>query len=139
MVHKRSGVGHLKICSSHAKTQQQPCIYVGLAGWGVLSSSSWMPSPVCETSRLRRLYYCVYDAGPNGERYCWYQATVKGGREGRPIDAVKLARVCQDLGAGEIMLNCVDMDGQVREAAAGRRGEKGEVVRAGWRGTRVAE
>jgi glutamine amidotransferase/cyclase len=52
--------------------------------------------------------------GPNGERFCWYQATVKGGREGRPIDAVRLARVCQELGAGEILLNCVDMDGQCR-------------------------
>jgi imidazole glycerol-phosphate synthase len=52
--------------------------------------------------------------GPQGERYCWYQATIKGGREGRPIDAVRLARVCQDLGAGEILLNCVDSDGQCK-------------------------
>jgi glutamine amidotransferase/cyclase len=51
-------------------------------------------------------------AGPNGETWCWYQATIKGGREGRPIDAVTLARVCEELGAGEILLNCVDMDGQ---------------------------
>lgn len=49
--------------------------------------------------------------GPRGERYCWYQCTVKGGREGRPIDAVTLARVCQQLGAGEILLNCIDRDG----------------------------
>ncbi len=49
--------------------------------------------------------------GPNGERYCWYQCTVKGGREGRDLDAVTLARVCQDLGAGEILLNCIDRDG----------------------------
>lgn len=41
-------------------------------------------------------------AGPNGERWCWYQATVKGGREGRPIDAVRLARVCQELGTGYV-------------------------------------
>mmetsp|Transcript_10850 Transcript_10850/g.14105 ORF Transcript_10850/g.14105 Transcript_10850/m.14105 type:complete len:572 (+) Transcript_10850:78-1793(+) len=50
--------------------------------------------------------------GPDGKRYCWYQATVKGGREGRDIDAVALARACQELGAGEILLNCVDSDGQ---------------------------
>jgi len=50
--------------------------------------------------------------GPNGETQCWYQATVKGGREGRDIDAVKLAQACQQLGAGEILLNCVDCDGQ---------------------------
>jgi glutamine amidotransferase/cyclase len=49
--------------------------------------------------------------GPRGERYCWYQCTIKGGREGRDLDAVTLARVCEDLGAGEILLNCIDRDG----------------------------
>ncbi|CAM9252731.1 unnamed protein product [Heterosigma akashiwo] len=47
-----------------------------------------------------------------GLRFCWYQATVKGGREGRDLDAVALAKACQALGAGEILLNCVDSDGQ---------------------------
>lgn len=49
--------------------------------------------------------------GPKGERYCWYQCTVSGGREGRNVDAVTLARVCETLGAGEILLNCIDRDG----------------------------
>ena len=49
--------------------------------------------------------------GPAGEEYCWYQCTVKGGREGRDIDALTLAQVCQELGAGEILLNCIDRDG----------------------------
>jgi glutamine amidotransferase/cyclase len=49
--------------------------------------------------------------GPNGERYCWYQCTIKGGREGRDLDAVTLAQVCEKLGAGEILLNCIDKDG----------------------------
>jgi len=49
--------------------------------------------------------------GPNGERYCWFQCTVKGGREGRDIDAVELAQVCEVLGAGEILLNSIDRDG----------------------------
>jgi len=49
--------------------------------------------------------------GPRGERWCWYECTVRGGREGRPVDAVTLARVCQELGAGEILLNCIDRDG----------------------------
>ena len=49
--------------------------------------------------------------GPDGERYCWYQCTIRGGREGRPVDAVTLARVCEQLGAGEILLNCIDRDG----------------------------
>lgn len=51
------------------------------------------------------------EPGPKGERYCWFQCTVRGGREGRPVDAVTLARVCQELGAGEILLNSIDRDG----------------------------
>lgn len=49
--------------------------------------------------------------GPNGEEYCWYQCTVKGGREGSDIDAVQLVSCCEELGAGEILLNCIDKDG----------------------------
>jgi glutamine amidotransferase/cyclase len=49
--------------------------------------------------------------GPAGERYCWYQCTVKGGREGRALDAVTLCADCEKLGAGEILLNCIDRDG----------------------------
>jgi glutamine amidotransferase/cyclase len=49
--------------------------------------------------------------GPNGEGYCWYQCTIKGGREGRDLDAITLAQVCEELGAGEILLNCIDRDG----------------------------
>ena len=49
--------------------------------------------------------------GPNGEEYCWYQCTVMGGREGRDLDAVQLASSCEALGAGEILLNCIDKDG----------------------------
>jgi len=49
--------------------------------------------------------------GPRGERYCWYQCTVKGGRENRNLDAVTLCRICERLGAGEILLNCIDRDG----------------------------
>jgi len=70
----------------------------------------------------RRVYVATPDAvphqtirtafpGPNGERYCWYQCTIKGGREGRELDAVTLAQVCEKLGAGEILLNCIDRDG----------------------------
>jgi len=49
--------------------------------------------------------------GPTGEHYCWYQCTVKGGREGRDIDVVELVQACAELGAGEILLNCIDKDG----------------------------
>jgi hypothetical protein len=30
--------------------------------------------------------------GPQGQQWCWYQCTVAGGREGRDIDAVALAK-----------------------------------------------
>jgi glutamine amidotransferase/cyclase len=49
--------------------------------------------------------------GPKGERWCWYQCTVRGGREGRELDAISLAQACESLGAGEILLNCIDRDG----------------------------
>ncbi len=49
--------------------------------------------------------------GPQGERYCWFQCTIKGGREGWDLDVVELARACEELGAGEILLNSIDRDG----------------------------
>ncbi len=49
--------------------------------------------------------------GSRGEAWCWFQCTIKGGREGRDLDAVTLARVCEQLGAGEILLNSIDRDG----------------------------
>ena len=49
--------------------------------------------------------------GPSDESYCWYQCTIKGGREGRDLDAITLARECEQLGVGEILLNCIDRDG----------------------------
>ncbi|SHF16247.1 glutamine amidotransferase / cyclase [Desulfacinum infernum DSM 9756] len=67
----------------------------------------YVPSPDAVPHRVMETAF----PGPGGERYCWYQCTVKGGREGRPVDAVTLARVCEDLGAGEILLNCIDRDG----------------------------
>ncbi|KAI3456908.1 hypothetical protein Pfo_013571 [Paulownia fortunei] len=54
----------------------------------------------------------VTKPGPNGEEFAWYQCTVNGGREGRPIGAYELAKAVEELGAGEILLNCIDCDGQ---------------------------
>ncbi|CAH9107701.1 unnamed protein product [Cuscuta epithymum] len=54
----------------------------------------------------------VRNPGPNGEEYAWYQCTVNGGREGRAIGAFELAKAVEELGAGEILLNCIDCDGQ---------------------------
>ena len=47
-----------------------------------------------------------------GGKLCWWQCTTKGGRETADLDAFELAQACEALGAGEILLNCIDMDGQ---------------------------
>ncbi|AEO57164.1 hypothetical protein MYCTH_2303002 [Thermothelomyces thermophilus ATCC 42464] len=49
--------------------------------------------------------------GPKGEEYCWYACTIKGGRETRDIDVVELTQAVEAMGAGEILLNCIDKDG----------------------------
>jgi glutamine amidotransferase/cyclase len=49
--------------------------------------------------------------GPQGEEYCWYQCTIKGGREGRDFDVRQLVTAVEAMGAGEILLNCIDKDG----------------------------
>ncbi|KAJ7706247.1 imidazole glycerol phosphate synthase HisHF [Mycena rosella] len=41
----------------------------------------------------------------------WYQCTVSGGRESRPLSVVQLAQGVDVLGAGEILLNSIDRDG----------------------------
>ncbi|KAI6360619.1 hypothetical protein MCOR25_006705 [Pyricularia grisea] len=49
--------------------------------------------------------------GPEGEGYCWYACTAKGGRETRDVDVVELTQAVEAMGAGEILLNCIDKDG----------------------------
>lgn len=51
--------------------------------------------------------------GPESERgkAWWYQCTVSGGRESRPLSVVQLAQGAEKLGAGEILLNSIDRDG----------------------------
>lgn len=45
--------------------------------------------------------------------YLLFVLKVSGGREGRPIGAYELAKAVEELGAGEILLNCIDCDGKV--------------------------
>ena len=49
--------------------------------------------------------------GPHGETYCWYACTIKGGREVRDFDVIQLVTAVEAMGAGEILLNCIDRDG----------------------------
>ena len=38
---------------------------------------------------------------------------MSGGRDSRPIGAYELAKAVEELGAGEILLNCIDCDGML--------------------------
>lgn len=49
--------------------------------------------------------------GPSGEKYCYYQVTSQGGRQTHDLGALELCLACEDLGAGEILLNSIDHDG----------------------------
>ncbi|EMA38114.1 imidazole glycerol phosphate synthase subunit HisF [Halococcus hamelinensis] len=51
-------------------------------------------------------YYTTVD----GES-CWFECTVKGGREGTGVDVVAWAREAEDRGAGELFVNSIDADG----------------------------
>ena len=57
-----------------------------------------------------------YDEG--GEHYvevdgesCWFECTVKGGREGTDLDVVSWATEAEERGAGELFVNSIDADG----------------------------
>ncbi|PSK46242.1 Imidazole glycerol phosphate synthase hisHF [Elsinoe australis] len=51
------------------------------------------------------------EAGPRGERFAWYACTIHGGRTTTDLDVLQLVKAVEDLGAGEILLNCIDKDG----------------------------
>ena len=63
------------------------------------------------TALMYRL--CRGVRGPKGEAKCWYECTVQGGRKGSDLDVVQLAQAVEALGAGELLVNCIDCDGQV--------------------------
>ena len=58
-------------------------------------------------------HHTIKTAYPNaaGQGFCWYQCTVKGGRETRDLDVRELVQAVEAMGAGEILLNCIDKDG----------------------------
>lgn len=67
----------------------------------------FVPSPKAVQHHVIHTNY----PGPSGEEFCWYQCTVKGGRELRGIGVYEMVQACEALGAGEIMLNSIDRDG----------------------------
>jgi len=42
---------------------------------------------------------------------CWFECTVKGGREGTGVDVVEWAGEAEERGAGELFVNSIDADG----------------------------
>jgi cyclase len=51
-----------------------------------------------------------YYAEVDGES-CWFECTVKGGREGTDLDVVEWANEVEARGAGELFVNSIDADG----------------------------
>ncbi|WP_232688454.1 imidazole glycerol phosphate synthase subunit HisF [Halobacterium zhouii] len=51
-----------------------------------------------------------YYAQVDGES-CWFECTVKGGREGTGLDVVEWAAEAESRGAGELFVNSIDADG----------------------------
>ena len=58
-------------------------------------------------------HHTIQTKYPNaaGQSFCWYQCTIKGGRETRDLDVWQLVKAVEAMGAGEILLNCIDKDG----------------------------
>ena len=54
--------------------------------WLNVATTSTLPIPIVVALRPN-------EKGPLGETYCWWQCTVKGGRETRNLCAVRLAQV----------------------------------------------
>lgn len=71
------------------------------------------PKRVYVTSPKDTTHHTLETSYPNtaGQEYCWYQCTIKGGREARDIDVRQLVTAVEAMGAGEILLNCIDKDG----------------------------
>ncbi|RKF73298.1 Imidazole glycerol phosphate synthase hisHF [Golovinomyces cichoracearum] len=69
---------------------------------------------ISDPTLTRHSTISTQNLGPNGESYCWYACTIKGGRETRDIDVLELAQAVEKMGAGEILLNSIDHDGTNR-------------------------
>jgi len=42
---------------------------------------------------------------------CWFECTIKGGREGTGMDVIEWVQEAEDRGAGELFVNSIDADG----------------------------
>eukprot|EP00924_Labyrinthula_sp_SR-Ha-C_P012765 maker-scaffold_78-snap-gene-0.7-mRNA-1 protein AED:0.01 eAED:0.01 QI:47/1/1/1/0.66/0.5/4/222/552 len=64
--------------------------------------------PPADESKLVR----IVNKGTGEEEICEYVCTIKGGREETDLNVLDLVDGVTALGAGEIMLNCIDADGK---------------------------
>lgn len=98
---------------AHGKTGKSPIETISRAygAQAVVVSIDPKRVYVPDPSKVKHHTFQTAYQGQNGEEYVWYQCTVKGGRETRDIGAWELARAVESLGAGEILLNCIDKDG----------------------------
>jgi glutamine amidotransferase/cyclase len=71
------------------------------------------PKRVYVTRPEDTTHHTIETKHPNadGQNFCWYQCTIKGGRETRNLDVCQLVKAVEAMGAGEILLNCIDKDG----------------------------
>jgi len=70
----------------------------------------WFDEPALNNVRLRMPDKILPSFKEDGERNLWALST-HGGRQMKLIDALKWAKKMEELGAGEIMLTSMDMDG----------------------------
>jgi cyclase len=70
----------------------------------------WFDEPALNDVRLRMPDKILPSLKEDGERNLWALST-HGGRQMKLIDALKWAKKMEELGAGEIMLTSMDMDG----------------------------
>ncbi|CRG84660.1 glutamine amidotransferase [Talaromyces islandicus] len=71
------------------------------------------PKRIYVGSPQETTHHTIKTAFPDskGQDTCWYQCTIKGGRELRDLDVRQLVQAVEAMGAGEILLNCIDKDG----------------------------
>lgn len=78
-----------------------------------ISNIEELPNPAfINNDNIKHTIIKTNKLGNNGEEYCWYEVTAKGGRESKGMDIVELIKACEALGAGEILMNSIDNDGQ---------------------------
>ncbi|EXJ95539.1 imidazole glycerol phosphate synthase hisHF [Capronia coronata CBS 617.96] len=72
------------------------------------------PKRVYVSSPSETSHHTTRTSNPDaqGREYVWFACTIKGGRETRDLDVVQLVTAVEAMGAGEILLNAIDRDGQ---------------------------